>query len=148
MWGTVSFGSKTQYRFMGPSEKVSLACMTDWNSMSIYIILDPHPLSRVDKSLCLPSLSRPQKAFNNMCTLTAVSGPDCFEWKQMWLLVSQCSSLDGGSWTDPHHNGPLCHVALLKHPVPIGRHLNSLPVPNGLCYSSTVCFCGTHCKEK
>lgn len=45
----------------------------------------------------------------------------------MWLLISQRNMLNGGSQTDPGHKGPLCHVALLKHPAPMGDHLDSPP---------------------
>lgn len=55
----------------------------------------------------------------------------------MWLLASQCSLLDGGSEQTSVTRPSLRHVVLLKHPAPIGGHLNSLPAPYGLRYSST-----------
>lgn len=66
----------------------------------------------------------------------------------MWLLISQRTMLNGGSQTGPGHKGPLCHVALLKHPAPMGDHLDFPAAPHGLRYSNTLCFTTPHCLEK
>lgn len=92
---------------------------------------------RADKSLRLgrPSAG-PRKPL--------ITGSSCLQCRPLIVLSeNRCGCLlhSAARSTEvlnrPPSQAPLRHVVLLKHPAPIGGHLNSLPAPCGLRYSST-----------
>lgn len=95
---------------------------------------------RVDKSLRLgrPSAG-PRKPL--------ITGSSCLQCRPLIVLSeNRCGCLLHSAaclmevLNRPLSQGPLRHVVLLKHPAPRGGHLNSLPAPCGIRYSSASSF--------
>lgn len=131
----------------GTISPVSLVSMTDWNSTSIYITLDPRPLSkeRINHSVQGRPSAGPRKPL--------ITGSSSLQCRPLIVLSKNrcaCSLRSAARLMEAlsRRKGFLCHVALLKHPAPTGGHLNSPPAPRGCRYSSTFPLPAPHCKSQ
>jgi len=112
---------------------------TDWLEFHVYIhhTLSSSTQHRMDKSLRLrrPSAG-PRKPL--------IMGSSCLQCRPLIVLSeNRCGCLLNSEacltegLNRPFSQGLPCYVASLKHPAPIGSHLNFLPSPHGLHYSRT-----------
>lgn len=101
---------------------------------------------RADKSLRLgrPSAG-PRKPL--------ITGSSCLQCRPLIVLSeNRCGCLLHSAACSmevlhrPLSQGPRCHVVLLKHPAPIGGHLNSLPMASVI--PPPPCCHVPHCKKK
>lgn len=122
----------------------------DWLEFHVHIhhTRSSSTQQRVDKSLRLgrPSAG-PRKPL--------ITGSSCLQCRPLIVLSeNRCGCLlpSAACLTEflnrPLSQGPLCHVVLLKHPAPIGGHLNSLPTPYGLRLFEHHPITAPHCKKK